>query len=48
MLLVILGGIGFVVLEDIRRRFGQRRRRGLTLHTKLALTVTAGLLLLSG
>jgi trk system potassium uptake protein TrkH len=47
MLLVVLGGIGFVVLEDIRRRFGQRRRRSLTLHTKLALTVTGGLLLLS-
>jgi trk system potassium uptake protein TrkH len=38
--LFIIGGIGFSVLADLARR---RRWRGLTLHTKLTLVGTAGL-----
>jgi trk system potassium uptake protein TrkH len=47
MLLIILGGIGFPVLLDLRR-FGKTRRiRSFSLHTKIVLTFT-GLLLLVG
>lgn len=46
MILIVMGGIGFVVLEDLRTRIGSKRRRPLTLHTKLALTVTGVLILL--
>jgi trk system potassium uptake protein TrkH len=38
--LILLGGIGFVVLEDIRARFLQRRTRRLTTHSRIALTAT--------
>jgi trk system potassium uptake protein TrkH len=47
MVLVVLGGIGFVVLEDLRRRLERGGRHRLTLHSTLALAVTAVLLLLS-
>ena len=47
MALVVLGGLGFVVLEDLRRRSSGKERRRLTLHTKLVLTVTGALLLIS-
>jgi trk system potassium uptake protein TrkH len=43
--LVLAGGIGFLVLEDLRL-LCQRRRRRLTLHSRLALT-TSGILLAS-
>lgn len=43
-LLFIIGGIGFSVLADLAR---QRRWRGLSLHSKLTLAGTGGLILLS-
>lgn len=47
-LLIILGGLGFVVLAELVR-WARRRSRGqrtpLSLHTKVALTMTGGLLL---
>lgn len=46
MLLVVLGGIGFVVMEDIVA-LRQGRRRVLSLHTKLTLSATACAILLS-
>jgi trk system potassium uptake protein TrkH len=39
--LVVLGGIGFVVLEDLRARLLQRRTRRLTTHSRIALVATA-------
>jgi trk system potassium uptake protein len=44
MLLIVLGGIGFVVLEDIVERAAGRRRR-LSLHTRLVLAMTSSLIL---
>jgi trk system potassium uptake protein TrkH len=41
MLLIILGGFGFVVLADL---FEMRNRRKLSLHTKVVLTVSASLI----
>jgi trk system potassium uptake protein TrkH len=43
MALVVSGGLGFVVLLDIRRRHFDRARRStrLSTHTRLAITVTA-------
>ncbi len=46
MLLIVLGGIGFVVMEDLRERAIGRRRR-LSLHTRLVLALT-GLLIVAG
>ncbi len=46
MTLVVMGGIGFVVLEDLRMAMRAKERRPLALHTKLALTVTGVLILL--
>lgn len=50
MLLIVLGGLGFTVLTELRnlvrpnpRRWGKRLRH-LSLHTKLVLVTTAGLL----
>jgi trk system potassium uptake protein TrkH len=43
-ILVILGGIGFVVLEDLRDRFVRRRTRRLTTHTRLVI-VASGVLI---
>ena len=39
MLLIISGGLGFVVLEELRKRALGRRRK-LTLHTRVVLTAT--------
>jgi trk system potassium uptake protein TrkH len=41
--LIVLGGLGFVVIEDVAERLAGRRRR-LTLHSRLVITVTAMLL----
>jgi trk system potassium uptake protein TrkH len=38
--LILLGGIGFVVLEDLRARFVRRRARRLTTHSRIALVAT--------
>jgi trk system potassium uptake protein TrkH len=43
--LILLGGIGFVVLEDLRERFWRRRARRLATHTRLVLVTTATLIL---
>jgi trk system potassium uptake protein TrkH len=43
MLLIVLGGIGFVVIEDVGARL-MGRRRHLSLHTKIVVTVTAALI----
>jgi trk system potassium uptake protein TrkH len=42
--LVILGGLGFVVLEDVRARFVGRSVRRLSTHTRLALVATVVLI----
>jgi trk system potassium uptake protein TrkH len=42
--LIILGGIGFVVCSDVYRRARGESAR-LSLHSKLALTITAGLIM---
>ena len=39
--LVIVGGLGFVVLVDLWRRFGTGTERRLTLHSRLVLVATA-------
>ena len=44
MFLIILGGIGFVVMEDVAERIAGRRR-SLSLHTRLVLAMTASLIL---
>ncbi len=44
MLLIILGGLGFVVLQDIHQRIF-KRNRPLTLHSKIVLSMTAFLIL---
>ncbi len=41
--LIVLGGLGFLVIEDVAERLAGRRRR-LTLHSRLVLAVTAILL----
>lgn len=43
MALIVLGGIGFLTLEELRVRFqeGKRRRIRLSLHTRLVLATTA-------
>lgn len=38
--LIVLGGLGFLVIEDVAERLVRKRRR-LALHTRLALAVTA-------
>ena len=44
--LIVSGGIGFLVLDELRRRFPYNRRRwsNLSLHSKIAVSSTAGLL----
>jgi trk system potassium uptake protein TrkH len=42
--LIVSGGIGFIVLQDIERRIRGKRKR-LSYHTKLVLSVTAFLIL---
>jgi trk system potassium uptake protein TrkH len=44
--LLVLGGLGFVVMQDLLRRMTGKRRR-LTFHTRLVLAVTSGLVLAS-
>jgi trk system potassium uptake protein len=46
MALIVCGGLGFVVIEDVAERLAGKRRR-LSLHTRLALTVS-GLLIAGG
>ncbi len=47
MVLIVLGGIGFLVLIDIRGAILSKvRRRHLALHTKIVLTATVALILL--
>jgi trk system potassium uptake protein TrkH len=41
--LIVLGGLGFVVMEDLIERAAGRRKR-LSLHTKLVLAMTGGLI----
>lgn len=46
--LIVLGGIGFLTLEEIRRLLADRRkatRKPMSLHTRLVLSMTGGLLL---
>lgn len=43
--LIVLGGLGFVVLEDLRLRYITKTTQRLTLHTRLVLIVTLGLIL---
>jgi len=45
--LVVAGGIGFIVIQDLERRF-RGKRRALSAHTKLVLSVTAFLVISSG
>lgn len=45
MALVVVGGLGFVVVEDLRARYLHRDVRRLSLHSRLVLTTTAALLL---
>ena len=45
MVLIILGGIGFIVIDDIIRK---RRWKRLTLHTKLTIIITAILVVAGG
>jgi trk system potassium uptake protein TrkH len=42
--LIVVGGAGFIVLEDLRSRYVLRRTRRLALHTRLVLLSTALLL----
>jgi trk system potassium uptake protein TrkH len=42
--LVVLGGIGFVVIEELRERFWRHRVRRLSTHARLALLTTAVLI----
>lgn len=42
--LVIVGGIGFIVLEDLRARYLLRSTRRLAMHTRLVLVATGTLL----
>lgn len=43
IVLILLGGFGFVVLADL---FGMRKNRRFSLHTKVVLTVTAALVVI--
>jgi len=47
MALIVLGGIGFLTLEEIRLQWRNRKRGVLTLHSRLVLSTTA-LLLVGG
>ena len=42
--LIVLGGLGFIVLEDVRERFLRRRTRRLSTHARLVLA-TSGVLI---
>jgi trk system potassium uptake protein TrkH len=43
--LIVLGGLGFVVVEDLRTRWVRRRARRLSTHSRVTLGATAVLLL---
>jgi trk system potassium uptake protein TrkH len=43
--LVVLGGLGFIVIEDVRARLVARKQYRIALHTRLVLTTSAVLLL---
>lgn len=43
VLLIIVGGLGFTVLVDLRGRLRDRRARRLSLHSRMALAVTGAL-----
>ncbi|MFQ5910781.1 MAG: potassium transporter TrkG, partial [Thermoplasmata archaeon] len=45
LVLFVAGGLGFVVLRDIYRRWIKRSVRGLSFHTKLVFVVTGSLLM---
>lgn len=45
-LLIVMGGLGFLPLTDLYDRLRSRRRRPLTLHTKMVLSVSGALLVL--
>ena len=45
--LIIVGGLGFVVIVNLLARFRQGRRTPLSLHTKMALSITGFLLAVS-
>jgi trk system potassium uptake protein TrkH len=47
MILVVIGGIGFFVIDDLLQVIRTKRRHSLTLHTKIVL-VTTGLLIAVG
>jgi trk system potassium uptake protein TrkH len=47
MVLIVSGGIGFTVLTDISRRFILRKRARMSFHSRMVLTVTAILILVS-
>lgn len=47
MILIILGGLGFVVIVNLEQRFRVDRRVRLTLHTKMALSLTGFLIVVS-
>lgn len=44
MCLIVIGGIGFFVVDDLLQIIRTRRRHSLTLHTKIVLTTTASLI----
>ncbi len=46
MTLFIAGGLGFIVLRDVYRRFVRRSTKRLLVHTKIVLSVTGALLVL--
>ena len=47
-MLIVIGGIGFVVIADVKNRFlgGKRTMKRLSLHSRLALSASALLILL--
>lgn len=47
MVLIVSGGIGFTVLTDISRRFIMRKRAHISFHSRMVITVTASLIVVS-
>ncbi len=46
ILLIVIGGLGFAVWTDVYRAYRHKNISRLSLHTKVVLTITAGLILL--
>jgi trk system potassium uptake protein TrkH len=46
MILIIMGGLGFVVLRDLAKRIGNRKKT-LTVHTKIMITCTVTLIVMA-